>query len=506
MLPQDIAVIIPLHNGAPWIADTLQSVLAQTRAPAEVVVVDDHSTDDGGALAGTFPSVRVLKHPGRGGGHARDFGLASTRSPWVTFLDQDDVWAPTHLANLADILATQAKAVAATAECQPFSGVTPYFGSQAASVAPTPLPVWHHFPFGVIECPSLVLMKRSVLEKTGTWADQTPTMADLELWLHMALHGEIWTSAQVTTGRRVHAASYSGALRRRPLKYLDSLATCARKLLALSQQTGTESALVGTSRMTLLRSLRDAAEALESGNSRAFEKAAASYVKELNHEPDSFKATALANFAWFLEPITHTHGSAREIWWSMADQTAVTTTSLQPWLKSSLDRWPRSMRLRHLCSAPWSRSRWQHLRQSAPNAGVADRQEERRFGIDSDGWARKHCAIQYGRGMELTPMRLRMEIPYWAPKIASQINIRIHPECEAQCDVRNGIYEVVIPAHPSTESLPVITIDCVHEFPLPDDGRLRSIRILEMTPTDSVETRLLVRRERNTPSPISSRS
>lgn len=102
------AVIIPLYNKGPDVAAALASVLAQTHAPDEIVVIDDASTDDGPAIVAACPDSRVqlLRRgvPGPGGYAARNAGIAATRSGWLAFLDADDVWAPDHLATLAALV------------------------------------------------------------------------------------------------------------------------------------------------------------------------------------------------------------------------------------------------------------------------------------------------------------------------------------------------------------------------------------------------------------------
>ncbi len=101
--PPRIAVIIPLYNGEKYIAQALDSVFAQRLQPAEIVVVDDGSTDDGpkfvAELAERYP-IRLLHKPNGGQSAARNFGVAHTTSELIALLDQDDIWYPNHLEQL----------------------------------------------------------------------------------------------------------------------------------------------------------------------------------------------------------------------------------------------------------------------------------------------------------------------------------------------------------------------------------------------------------------------
>jgi glycosyltransferase involved in cell wall biosynthesis len=94
-----IGVVIPVRNYGRYLGECLDSVLAQSLVPAEVVVVDDHSEDDSLALAqGYSPAVRAVPAEGSGASSARNTGIRMTRSDLIAFLDADDRWLPHALA------------------------------------------------------------------------------------------------------------------------------------------------------------------------------------------------------------------------------------------------------------------------------------------------------------------------------------------------------------------------------------------------------------------------
>ena len=99
-----IAAVIPLYNGAPFIEAALNSVLAQILPASEIIVVDDGSTDNGPGLvermAANHPITLIRKENG-GQGSARNLGVRHASSRLVAFLDQDDMWYPNHLSELA---------------------------------------------------------------------------------------------------------------------------------------------------------------------------------------------------------------------------------------------------------------------------------------------------------------------------------------------------------------------------------------------------------------------
>jgi glycosyltransferase involved in cell wall biosynthesis len=92
-----ISVVIPAYNAAAHLAATLKSVCQQTTAPAEVIVVDDGSTDDTGEIARSF-GARVLRVANGGPSAARNAGTQSASGQYIAYLDADDVWLPDKLA------------------------------------------------------------------------------------------------------------------------------------------------------------------------------------------------------------------------------------------------------------------------------------------------------------------------------------------------------------------------------------------------------------------------
>lgn len=99
MTESGITTIIPVHNAERYMAAAIQSVLAQTLPPAEILVADDGSTDDSAAIARSFgPPVRVLAQANLGPAAARNLGVAHATGDLLAFLDADDLWMPEKLA------------------------------------------------------------------------------------------------------------------------------------------------------------------------------------------------------------------------------------------------------------------------------------------------------------------------------------------------------------------------------------------------------------------------
>src|SRR5437764_627301 len=97
-----VSVIVIAYNGEAYLAQAIDSVLAQSFQDFELLVVDDGSSDRTRPIAEAFraatrPRVRVLAHAdggNRGMSAARNLGLSQARGEFIAFLDADDVWLP----------------------------------------------------------------------------------------------------------------------------------------------------------------------------------------------------------------------------------------------------------------------------------------------------------------------------------------------------------------------------------------------------------------------------
>jgi len=94
-----VSCIVPTRNGEKFLAQTLESILAQTYRPIELIVVDDGSVDRSREIAAGFgDAVRLIAEHGTGPVVARNRGIGAARGEYIAFLDHDDLWVPEKLA------------------------------------------------------------------------------------------------------------------------------------------------------------------------------------------------------------------------------------------------------------------------------------------------------------------------------------------------------------------------------------------------------------------------
>jgi len=104
----NVSAIIPCYNGEAYIRKAIDSIIGQSYAHFEIIVVDDGSTDDSRRIVEGLaddPRVKLVTHDtNRGIAAARNTGLRESTGEYITFLDQDDTWRPQKLEKQVDIL------------------------------------------------------------------------------------------------------------------------------------------------------------------------------------------------------------------------------------------------------------------------------------------------------------------------------------------------------------------------------------------------------------------
>jgi glycosyltransferase involved in cell wall biosynthesis len=112
MAQPTVSVVIPAYNAAQFIRKTLDSVLAQTYAVVEVMVVDDGSKDDTCALVETYGGpVKLLRQKNAGPSTARNYGTRSSSGELIAYLDADDAWKPEKIEKQVKALEANPEAV-----------------------------------------------------------------------------------------------------------------------------------------------------------------------------------------------------------------------------------------------------------------------------------------------------------------------------------------------------------------------------------------------------------
>lgn len=181
---KSISVIIPSHNRARLLPRCLDSVLAQTRPPDEIIIVDDGSTDGTAALvAERYPDVRLMAQPNRGVSAARNAGVRGARGDWLAFLDSDDAWLPAKLERQCQTIEKDPEQQALhTNEVWIRNGVR--VNQKRKHKKRGGFIFQHCLPLCVIS-PSSVMLHRRVFAQVGLFDETLPVCEDYDLWLRI---------------------------------------------------------------------------------------------------------------------------------------------------------------------------------------------------------------------------------------------------------------------------------------------------------------------------------
>jgi glycosyltransferase involved in cell wall biosynthesis len=190
-----VSVILPVYDRAAAIGGAIESALAQTYAPIEVLVVDNGSTDGTEERVRAFGArVKLLHEPRRGPYPARNRGVASAQGELVAFLDSDDRWLPGKLE--AQVRALEARPEVALV----FTGYVVVDGRANPprrrpppyEVRPRSGRVFAALARSNFIANSAVLVRRAALDEAGPFCEARTLGADYRKWLEIASRHEVF--------------------------------------------------------------------------------------------------------------------------------------------------------------------------------------------------------------------------------------------------------------------------------------------------------------------------
>lgn len=199
------SVIIPCYNSSAYLAEAIDSALAQTYPAKEIIVVDDGSTDASAAImAGYGTRIRVVRQHNAGLPAARNAGILASSGEWLAFLDADDWWDADFLLKTAQALESSGAVLAYTG-WQNVGAPPPYHepyvpedyeqsrpSKAARLIRSTGWPV------------HAALTRRDTLVEAGLFNPALKSCEDFDLWLRVALTRQIVRVPEVLAFYRFH--------------------------------------------------------------------------------------------------------------------------------------------------------------------------------------------------------------------------------------------------------------------------------------------------------------
>lgn len=211
--PAAIDVLVTVYNGERFIAQTLDSVLAQTFADWRLIVVDDRSTDRTAAIladyAGRDPRIVVVPGPHQGIAAAANAGLAHVTAPLVARLDADDIALPERLQVQHDFLARHPDVLAVGSDVMLIDENNRRLRRRRAPVG------WQKIR-DILQtrncmCHPSATIRASALKQIGGYRDKFRNSLDYDLWLRISEIGKIENIPQDLLFYRRHAAQVSAS-------------------------------------------------------------------------------------------------------------------------------------------------------------------------------------------------------------------------------------------------------------------------------------------------------
>lgn len=188
-----VSIIIPAYNAAPWISATLDSALAQTHRPIEIIVVDDGSTDPTPAILSAYANthgVNVITQENRGQCAAINRGLSLAQGDFITFLDADDLLHPEKTAHQLRRLAEFPEGWIASCEWARFytEPSESIFREEAIwrDLEPVDWLVTSWRGGGMMHGAAW-LAPRTIIDKTGGWDERLSLINDLDYFTRLLL-------------------------------------------------------------------------------------------------------------------------------------------------------------------------------------------------------------------------------------------------------------------------------------------------------------------------------
>ena len=201
-----VSIVTPAYNQAEYLAETIDSVLAQDYPNIEYIVIDDGSTDETPAVLQRYDGrVRHERHPNMGQANTLNRGWEMARGSLIGYLSSDDWLEPNAISKLVKALSERPDAVVAYCDFQLIDAQgRGYRMVQAEEFSQKRLSVDL-----VCQPGPGALFRREVFDRTGGWAGRLLHVPDFEFWLRASRFGPFIRVPQMLAHYRIHHGSAS---------------------------------------------------------------------------------------------------------------------------------------------------------------------------------------------------------------------------------------------------------------------------------------------------------
>jgi len=210
IISDSVSVIIPCYKHACFLADAIESVLAQSYPHLEVIVVDDGSPDDTSDVASRYPRVRCIRQENQGLSAARNTGIRESEGEFLVFLDADDRLTPKALESGVQQLRQCPSAAFVAGKHRHIS----IDGSPRPTMQKPHIDRDHYVEllratYIGIACPATVMYRRAVFDDVHGFDTTVNAASDYDLYLRIARKFAISFHTDIVAEYRQHGDSMS---------------------------------------------------------------------------------------------------------------------------------------------------------------------------------------------------------------------------------------------------------------------------------------------------------
>lgn len=201
-----VSIVTPAYNQAPYVRETIESVLAQNYGNLQYIVIDDGSSDETPEILGEYKDrIRVHRHANIGQARTLNKGWEMAEGKYLGYLSSDDILHPDMVRRLVDVLENDSSIVCVFPDCNLVDDQSRIIKSNVCR------------PFDLAEvvikqeCYIGVgaLFRASAFRSVGGWKPELRLAPDRDFWIRLARHGRIHFYPQILASYRMHARSIS---------------------------------------------------------------------------------------------------------------------------------------------------------------------------------------------------------------------------------------------------------------------------------------------------------
>jgi glycosyltransferase involved in cell wall biosynthesis len=194
MAQAQVSVIIPVYNCEAFIAQAIESVMAQTYSSLEIIVIDDGSTDGTADIVRTYSApVRYVRQPHLGVAAARNRGIGTASGDFIAFLDADDVWLPEKLELQMEYFSKHDECGLIYTDMGTFdeSGIVHASVKSWLKMSPPSGRIFKQLFVETLFAADSVVFRKACLARTGPFDESLLVGEDYDMWLRIAWHFQV---------------------------------------------------------------------------------------------------------------------------------------------------------------------------------------------------------------------------------------------------------------------------------------------------------------------------